>query len=102
MLLEKNDLNSTFLYFSVTCQHSEMIKLTIVEFEVAQIIQNNPKTLKDIREELFRSKFRTNVFHSWIEPIRNLVMYLNPEVFEIDGEIVNGNELVTLLLETDT
>ena len=74
-----------------------MIKLTTVEFEVAQIIQNNPKTLKDICEELFRSKFRTNVFHSWIEPIRNLEMYLNPKVFEIDGEIANGNKLVTLL-----
>ena len=74
-----------------------MIKLTTVEYEVAQIIQNNPRTLKDIREELFRSKFRTNVFHSWIEPIRNLEMYLNPKVFEIDGEIANGDELVTLL-----
>ena len=67
--------------------HLKMIKVTRFEFEIAQIVHNKPRTLKDIREELFRRKFQTSDFHNFIELIVNLEIYLRPSLFKVEENV---------------
>ena len=74
-----------------------MIKVTRFEFEIAQILHNQPRTLKDIREELFRRKFQTSDFHNFIELIVNLEIYLRPSLFNVEEKVDFNDSQVTFL-----
>ena len=74
-----------------------MIKVTRFEFEIAQIIQNQSRTLKGIREELFKRKFQTSDFHNFIELIVNLEIYLRPSLFKVEEKFDSNDAHVTLL-----